>query len=105
MCSTLNILYYNIWQELFTPLDDSDFIDELLELDDGLNKITLSESEVEEIVKDLLLQFGFSLDGVPPHCMRYGGLTIIEAICDIAKTSRYEEFIPEVMKTTWVLQS
>ena len=56
--------------------------------------------EVQSIVAKLPLKSGPGPDGVPPHCLKYGGDVLVEALVDIARESLQCGYIPECLKAT-----
>ena len=102
MSDILSEQYFNIGQESRRNIDNDDFIEELKAPIDGCYNIVFSFNEVQEILNKLPLKSGPGPDGLPPHCLKYGGSLVVEAICDIGTSTLEEGLIPEEMKSTWV---
>ena len=58
--------------------------------------------KIREILSNLPSKSGPGPDGIPLHCLKYGGNTVITAVTDIGREMFYCGWIPDVMKETWI---
>ena len=102
MAETLANQYYSIGQDPFVSIDNEDFIASLGDLSTGLHEFAVDPEKVKEILKELPTKSGPGPDGIPPHCLKYGGETVISAMCDIAGDMFRSGDIPDGLKDTWI---
>ena len=92
--------YFSIGQEPFVDLGDPTFKDSLINLDLGLREFTIDPVKVREILLKLPTKSGPGPDGIPPHCLKYGGDTVVIAVVDIGRLMFSSGFIPDSLKDT-----
>ena len=103
MAEILNDQYSSICTEPNAIINE-DFMNDLLnnEHDSKLCDIYFSDEVINEAIKKLSCKSGPGPDGIPPHCLKYGGNLIITALTDIANISMRTSHIPNKLRGVWV---
>ena len=73
MAEVLGQQYYSILQEPFEDMEDPAFKASLSNLDLGLSDFTIDPTRVREILQKLPTKSVPGPDGIPPHCLKFGG--------------------------------
>ena len=68
----------------------------------GLSEFSIDPLTVREILSKLPTKSGPGPDGIPPHCLKYGGDTVIVAVVDIGREMFNCGWIPDTLKVTWI---
>ena len=102
IAETLANQYYSIGQDPFVNIDDEEFIASLGDLSLGLHEFGVDPEKVKDILRKLPTKSGPGPDGIPPHCLKYGGVTAVSAVSDIAGEMFRSGYIPEGLKDTWI---
>ena len=92
MSKILSQQYVSVCTKPFKDIEDENFKKALFEnvnSEANLCDIYIDYDFIEKTLKQLLSKSGPGPDGVPPHCLKYGGLFIINAVAEIARDSRY----------------
>ena len=62
----------------------------------------IEHEAVKKILCNLPLKSGPGPDGVLPHCLKFGGETILIAVVEIGRELFASGRIPDMLKGTWV---
>ena len=71
-------------------------------LDLGLSDFSIDPVKVREILLKLPTKSGPGPDGIPPHCLKYGGDTVVVAVVDIGREMFSSGLVPDSLKDTWI---
>ena len=102
MSNLLSDQYYSIGQDPFIHPDDPAFLAGLDHDGVGLSDLDFDPTIVKGILEKLTTKAGPGPDGIPPHCLKFGGPTILNAVVDLGRMMVEEGVIPEDLKGTWV---
>ena len=67
-----------------------------------MGNIYIDRECIVKALAKLSLQSGPGPDGIPPHCIKYGGDIILEAVVDLARSTLEEGWVPDPLKGTWI---
>ena len=100
MSNLLSDQYYSIGQDPFVQPDNPVFLAGL-DLDGaGLGDLDFDPTIVKDILEKLTTKAGPEPDGIPPHCLKFGGATILNAVVDLGRMMVEEGVIPDDLKGT-----